>query len=69
VRPTLLAAIFGLLFLLMAIGVPQQVSAAGKFDGEWKGKFFCEISIEDPFHSNPLTITNHHHCLVLSYLC
>jgi hypothetical protein len=41
VRISLFSAVSGLLLLLMAIGMPQQASAAGKFDGEWKGKLFC----------------------------
>jgi hypothetical protein len=41
VRISLLAAASGLSLLLMAIGVPQQASAAGKFDGAWKGDVGC----------------------------
>ena len=40
-RPTLLAAVSVISLLLMAIGVPQQASAAGKNDGTWAGKLKC----------------------------
>jgi hypothetical protein len=41
-RLFVLAVISGLLFLSFSISSPQQASAAGKYDGEWKGKLFCE---------------------------
>jgi hypothetical protein len=36
VRQSLLV-ISGLFIMLVAVGLHQQASAAGKFDGEWKG--------------------------------
>jgi hypothetical protein len=42
VRLISLAAIPGLLIWLLAIGLPQQASAAGKFDGEFRGELSCK---------------------------
>jgi hypothetical protein len=40
-RVSFLASVCGLLLLLMAVGSPQKVSAAGKFDGTYSGKLEC----------------------------
>jgi hypothetical protein len=50
VKLRVLAVISGLAFLLLSIASPEQASAAGKFDGEWKGECFCIVVKYDPLY-------------------
>jgi hypothetical protein len=58
VRVSLLTIVSSMSFLLMAIGMPQQSSAAGKFDGEWKGEMSCNAESFEGSRELTLGISN-----------